>query len=233
MLGLDKALGDKITAAIRDCTTHVLPPKEAKPLLFSSRIVVYQSISVPDPGIPEPGEYTCTAGVHWNPRASSAILDTTNAHQFTQAAGSPRVYVQPQIDADLTQNGEPFFNGRQGIVWPYAVVGLYQSAATDNLGWSAPNVQGRITWELNGQALPGYLRQFVGGNVEGNYFLLLGANYYNTQSYSTGPLPLAPVPGITLQSGDELRFRLDWPQIANATAECAWQFYVIVRGWMW
>lgn len=225
MLGLDKALGDKITAAIRDCTTHVLPPKEAKPLLFSSRIVVYQSISA------AASEYTCTAGVHWNPRSSSAILDTTNAHQFSQAPAATGV--QTFIDTDLTQNGEPFFNGRQGIVWPYAVVGLYQSAATDNLGWSAPNVQGRITWELNGQALPGYLRQFVGGNVEGNFFVLLGANYYNTQSYSTGPLPLAPVPGITLQSGDELRFRLDWPQIANATAECAWQFYVIVRGWMW
>jgi hypothetical protein len=234
MLGLDKQLGDKITAAVRDCTRHVLPPKEAQPLLFSARVGVIQTSSEGDPTLDPTTEYTCTGGVWWNPRRSSVLASETNAHTFQQAgSGAGSVYVQPFIDADLTQSGEPFFNGRQGIVWPYALVALQnENAGVTNLQWSQPNVQGRITWTLNGQPLPGYLRQFTGGNIEGPFLAPIATTYFETQRYSTGPLPLAPVPGINLQSGDQLSWRLDWDLI-DATPGAQWQFFVFVRGWMW
>lgn len=243
MLGLDKQLGERITAAVRDCTRHVLPPKEAQPLLWSARFGIDSVFSFGNNTTPpylNPQEYNVTAGVWWNPRRSTALSAETNAHSFQQATwttgpgGDPSAgFMQPFIDTDLGQEGEPFFNGKQGIVWPYAVVALQNDVPLlRNTAWSQPNNQCRITFALNNQPLPGYLRQFVGGNIEGPYLVSGGTTYFETQRYSTGPLPLAPVPGISLQSGDTLRMTLNWELLANA-ADARVQCFVVVRGWMW
>lgn len=191
--------GPRILAELKPWMARVIPPPDSDPIYWAGRFTVAA-------GAVE------TAGVLWEPSNDSTGPTGNASNSFRLSADTPEV----RTNEALARAGQ-FPPGFRGVAW-FAI----DAAQTANAA-AVANLQTQMVWSVshNGQDLPGFSRQHVGGS---SHREVAAANTVNSWQVSS----VTPCP-IDLRQGDTAAVEIDNSFVGSFSTD------VLVRcyGWRW
>lgn len=195
---LAASLPDQLRAALRDVMAPMVPPAGAEPIYWSARATVAAATDE---------EW----GVQWVPGVDSTAAGASS-NSFRIVADSP----EDAGGNESLASRQRFLPGFRGMVWAECLAGNTLNAAIVG----APQLQ--ATWSVfhNGNAVPGMLRQHVGGTA---WREIAAGNVNMAMGFARSELP-CPVP---LEQGDTMAIHLH-----NGLGSSL-DMLVRVWGWRW